>query len=126
MTKTMTKLKSRERGRRPKTPARRGAGPKARAVTLSEDALFRGDASFRRSYEAALFAQEAARLIRLMRESKGLNQTELADRLGVTQPRVSRLEKPGGGDGPSYSMLRRVAEVCGVAWSSPVPDLKES
>lgn len=107
---------------KPRKPA---SARRAKAVAVSEDELFRGDPSFRKSYRAALFAQEAARLVRQMREKKGLNQTELAELLGVSQPRISRLEKASGGDGPSYAMVRRVAEVCGVAWTAPVPEMEE-
>jgi DNA-binding XRE family transcriptional regulator len=98
-------------------PARRAG---ARAVSLEESGIFKDRPRLRQAYEGALFAQEAARLVRLMRESAGLNQRELAERLGVTQPRVARLEKVTGGDGPSYAMIRRVAIACGVNWAPPM------
>lgn len=117
----MTKTRPAETAKpRKAAPSRR-----AKAVAVSEDELFRDDPSFRKSYRAALFAQEAARFVREMRKRKGLKQSELAKLLGVTQPRISRLEKASDGDGPSYAMVRRVAEVCGVAWTAPIPDLEE-
>jgi transcriptional regulator with XRE-family HTH domain len=60
---------------------------------------------------------EAARFVRTLRERAGLTQRELAQRLGVSQPRVSAMEKAAGPEGPTYAMLKRVARACGAEWS---------
>ncbi len=101
-----------------KTTKRKSAA-RARAVSLEKSGIFDNRPRLRDAYEGAIFAQEAARLVRLMRESAGINQLELAERLGVSQPRVARLEKVTTGDGPSYAMIRRVAVACGVNWALP-------
>jgi transcriptional regulator with XRE-family HTH domain len=47
--------------------------------------------------------------IRNLRRSLGLNQTEMAERLGVTQASVSRWEKGSVPDGPRLSQLAELA-----------------
>jgi transcriptional regulator with XRE-family HTH domain len=62
-------------------------------------------------------AEEAATFIRQLRSNAGLTQHELARRLGISQPRVSAIERGIGSDGPTYGILRRIARACGVDWS---------
>jgi len=59
--------------------------------------------------------QEAARFVRQMRKHADITQTELADRLRVSQARISEIERGGSPEGISYMLLRRVARVCGFA-----------
>lgn len=61
-------------------------------------------------------ALEAGRLVREMRERAGLSQLELAEKLGISQPRVSALEAGRGRDGPSYALLKRIVAACGGTW----------
>jgi transcriptional regulator with XRE-family HTH domain len=61
-------------------------------------------------------ALEAASLIRRIRELVDISQAELARRLGVTQARMSIIEKGEGPNGPTYAMLKRVARACGVSF----------
>ncbi|HEY8696363.1 MAG TPA: helix-turn-helix transcriptional regulator [Rhizomicrobium sp.] len=65
--------------------------------------------------------QEAARFVRQMRKHANITQTELADRLSVSQARVSEIERGGSPEGISYMLLRRVARVCGFADWPPSP-----
>jgi DNA-binding XRE family transcriptional regulator len=96
-------------------------GRKARAVAVDMDKLMASRPRLREAYENALYEMEAARLIRNMRQEAGLNQAELAERLGVTQPRIARLERASPGRGASYAMVRRVAVVCDFDLPPPVP-----
>ena len=57
--------------------------------------------------------REAARYMRQMREHAGLSQTQLGSRLGVSQPRISELERGDSPEGMSYALLRRTARACG-------------
>ncbi len=104
-----------------KTGTARARDRKARAVAVDLDKLMASRPQLREAYETALYEMEGARLIRVMRQDAGLNQAELAARLGVTQPRVARLERAGPGRGPSYAMVRRVAVVCDFELPTPVP-----
>jgi transcriptional regulator with XRE-family HTH domain len=55
--------------------------------------------------------------IRHYRKLRGLTQVQLAERVGIEQPHLSRLEN--GDEGPPLSLFRRVA----VALDVPLPDL---
>lgn len=50
-----------------------------------------------------------------IRKSRGLNQTQLAELVGVSQPHISRIEK--GDQGPPLSLFIQVAEALGVSLS---------
>jgi predicted transcriptional regulator len=50
-------------------------------------------------------------LIREARRKAGLTQTELAERAGVTQPVIARLERGGGN--PTFETLERVLHAAG-------------
>lgn len=53
--------------------------------------------------------------IREMREDQGLNQSELAERVGTSQSTISQLEK--GKRNPSYRTLQNVADALAVSVS---------
>jgi ribosome-binding protein aMBF1 (putative translation factor) len=55
----------------------------------------------------------AAEFIRHSREVADLSQAELAEEIGITQARVSQLERAESPEGPSIAMLARVAKACG-------------
>ena len=63
-------------------------------------------------YRDATDAFELGIRIRCERKSRGLTQTELAERMGTTQPVVARLE--AGGVTPSLDTLRRAADALGL------------
>jgi transcriptional regulator with XRE-family HTH domain len=87
-------------------------------VEASLEDIFEGDAELESDLEAIREApREAAAFIKKLRSSARLTQGELATKLGITQPRVSAMERGLGPEGPTYLMLKRVAEACGAAWS---------
>ena len=51
---------------------------------------------------------KTGRFIALMRNEKGLTQKELADRTGINQADISKLEN--GTRNPSVNLLKRLAE----------------
>ncbi len=61
-----------------------------------------------RAYEEARAAYDVGRMVRDMREARGLSQRQLAERMGTTQSVVGRLES--GGSRPTLATLERVAE----------------
>lgn len=67
-------------------------------------------------WERANDVQAGAWMAYMFRERARLSQKELADRLGVTQARVSKIERGEGRDGVSFALLRKIARVCGVDW----------
>jgi ribosome-binding protein aMBF1 (putative translation factor) len=60
-----------------------------------------------RLYEEAELAHDLGQLVYDRRTSLGLSQTELAERRGMKQPQISRIE--GGGTVPTIPLLRRLA-----------------
>ena len=66
----------------------------------------------RPGYKEAKEAFELAECVRQARERVGLTQTELATRIGSTQPAVARLE--AGGSTPTFVTLRRIAVALGL------------
>lgn len=58
-------------------------------------------------------AEQVATLIRQTRESAGLSQTELGRKVGVSQARISQMERGDATFGPSIGLLVRVAQACG-------------
>jgi transcriptional regulator with XRE-family HTH domain len=89
-----------------------------------------GDAKYeqnREGLENAESVREAARFVREMREHAKFTQGHLARKLGVTQPRISEIERGNSPEGIGYALLRRVAKVCGFPdWPmSPVASLQK-
>ncbi|MFD1546647.1 helix-turn-helix domain-containing protein [Nonomuraea guangzhouensis] len=65
------------------------------------------DPEYARFYEEAEAEQRLGQLVYDRRVALGLSQTELAERAGMTQPQVSRLETGGGNI--TVASLRRLA-----------------
>ncbi|MBB5917709.1 ribosome-binding protein aMBF1 (putative translation factor) [Nocardia transvalensis] len=76
------------------------------------------------AYEAARIRFEVGTAVRERREHLGLTQAELADRAGLKQPAVARLE--GGGTMPTIPMLERIAEALEVRLSVEFHPLREA
>ena len=66
----------------------------------------------RQAYWAAMRAFHIGEEVRRLRTERGLSQRELAERMGVTQSVVARLE--AGGVEPRLSTLDRVAQALNV------------
>jgi ribosome-binding protein aMBF1 (putative translation factor) len=67
----------------------------------------RDSEAVRAGYEAANRAYELGQAVRARRLELGMSQTELAERAGMTQSAVSRLE--AGGAVPTIGVLERLA-----------------
>jgi DNA-binding Xre family transcriptional regulator len=88
------------------------------------------DPQFRERFEQTSAALEAADLVRLMRQNalsrsgvRGISQDELAARTGLSQPRISQIERGTGRDGISYAVLRKIAYACGIEWGDLLRDV---
>jgi ribosome-binding protein aMBF1 (putative translation factor) len=65
------------------------------------------DAEYDLLYEEAELAHDLGQMVYDRRTALGLSQTELAERCGMKQPQISRIE--GGGTVPTIPLLRRLA-----------------
>lgn len=65
-------------------------------------------------FEATSAALEAGSLVRLFRMKAGLSQAALAEKVQVSQARISQIENADGRDGPTYALLRRLAFACDI------------
>ena len=74
----------------------------------------RRSAVYRKTFARTLQQIDLALLVREMRESAGLTQAELANKVGTTQSVIARLEDAEY-SGHSLTMLERIAATCGVA-----------
>ncbi|WP_044558542.1 helix-turn-helix domain-containing protein [Azospirillum sp. B4] len=79
----------------------------------SADEIIGNDGDFATLVQEAEDVMAGARLIRHARQAAELSQTELANRLGVSQPRISDLESGRGTEGVTYALLLRVIRACG-------------
>jgi len=70
------------------------------------------DAAFRLEWESRRMAAEIGKLTRKMRKEAGLSQAQLAERMGVSQPFVARMET-NPDRVPTLDTVARVAEACG-------------
>ena len=71
------------------------------------------DPEMLRLMEEASDVMAGAQTIRSVRKAAGLSQTELADRLHVSQARVCEMEAGRGTAGVSYALLLRAVRACG-------------
>ena len=71
------------------------------------------DKEFRKEYEAIQPEMDVIRAIVDARTSQNLTQKELAERTGINQADISKLEN--GTRNPSVNLLKRLAEGMGMA-----------
>lgn len=71
------------------------------------------DEEFRKEYEAIQPEMDVIRAIVDARTSQNLTQKELAERTGINQADISKLEN--GTRNPSVNLLKRLAEGMGMA-----------
>ncbi len=72
----------------------------------------RDSEGLRRGYQDAKDAFHLGARVRAERQRLGLTQSELAEKMGTTQPTIARLEV--GGVTPSLNTLHRAAEALGL------------
>jgi transcriptional regulator with XRE-family HTH domain len=111
-------------GKKPKVRINNSqAAPKYREIDIEE--TLDASESMKKASDDYVNVLEAADLIAYWIKNapnndgtRGITQTELARRLGVTQARVSQLINAESARGPSYSLVRKVCAACGFAWPS--------
>jgi transcriptional regulator with XRE-family HTH domain len=79
-----------------------------------EELISKAPAAAREAYLERSAAFEAGDLVRAMRDKSGLTQKGLAEKIGTSQAHLSEIERGNGLQGPTFSMLRRIADACGM------------
>jgi transcriptional regulator with XRE-family HTH domain len=68
--------------------------------------------AFREGYAARDALIQLGTMLRQVRETSGMTQLELAERVGMTQPAVSRIESGFGPHGPEIDTVMRFVQGC--------------
>src|SRR5690242_13875552 len=79
------------------------------SIDLDIPAKLRADAAYRQSFFLAESSALIAKQLIALRKRRGLNQTELAQRVDTGQPAISRVERADYRNW-SFNTLRRLAE----------------
>lgn len=93
---------------------RAGSGTKGEALADLAEEIERERPDLARAHGLSSAAMRAGDLVRGMRKSARLTQSELAKRLGVSQARISEIEVGLGVQGPTWDLMERVAKACGM------------
>ena len=99
---------------------RKGSRPEAdlNLAELGADALLDEltlrDPSFAEGSAIYDLVSKVSSLLRQMRSSAELTQAELADKLGMSQGRISQIESGLPDHAPNLEMIARIAHACGV------------
>jgi transcriptional regulator with XRE-family HTH domain len=72
------------------------------------------DPSFKAGYEQQGQLVRFGRMMRAARESQGLTQAALAERVATSQSEISRLEKGEGVNGPTFERIVQLAHALGL------------
>ena len=72
---------------------------------------------FRLAFDERRFYLQIARLVSDLRARAGLSQAELAERAGVSQPLIARLEKGDSRRTPTFDTIFRLLKVLGYSMS---------
>ncbi len=95
--------------RKPRTHTEQHGRRKTSDALEILDAVTGDDTALREAIEEATVNAMVAQAIYDVRTEAGLTQSQLAERIGSTQPVISQLEDADY-DGHSLSMLRRIAD----------------
>lgn len=101
--------------RRPWRPAEAHSHGRGRSLASVVQQIEQRDPALVESFGLSSAAMRAGELVRQMRRHAGLSQVGLAERLGVSQARVSEIESGAGTHGPTWDVMERIAAVCGQA-----------
>ena len=79
---------------------------------------------FRLAYEERKFYLKVAKLVSELRAKSGMSQAEVADRAGVSQPLVARLEKGDHRRTPTFDTIHKILNAMGYTLSISVKPKK--
>jgi DNA-binding XRE family transcriptional regulator len=89
----------------------KAVGPLGSTVTEHIQHELDSDPAFRKEWERLQANEEVAWSVIRLRMKLGISQEELARRIGVSPPTISRLES--GRHSPNFATLRKIADAVG-------------
>jgi DNA-binding XRE family transcriptional regulator len=95
------------------TPAQVGSKGRGRPLADLVEKIERTNPNLASDRGLSSAAMRAGDLVRAMRKDAGLSQSQLAERLGVTQARISEIEAGIGSQGPTWDLMERISVACG-------------
>jgi ribosome-binding protein aMBF1 (putative translation factor) len=93
---------------RPQLIASVSSGGKGRPVVSILERLESRGAAKDASNELSSASMRAGAMVRTARKNRKLSQAELAQRIGVSQERISEVERGLGPQAPTYDLLERI------------------
>ena len=90
-----------------------------------EELIVNAPANVKEAYLERSAAFEAGDLVREMRERGRLTQKELARLVHTSQSHLSEIERGNGLQGPTFSVLRKIAAACNVTLKLEVAEKTE-
>ncbi|WP_035686569.1 helix-turn-helix transcriptional regulator [Bradyrhizobium sp. Cp5.3] len=110
----MVKLKvEKSQERRPRAVAEVSSKRGGRSLADLVERIERADANLAAEKKLSSAAMRAGEFVRAMRKDAGLSQSQLADKLGVSQARISEIESGVGIQGPTWDLMERISVACG-------------
>ena len=99
--------------RRSTTPAKVGSKGRGRPLADLVEKIEHTNPHLASDRGLSSAAMRAGDLVRAMRKDAGLSQSQLAERLEVTQARISEIEAGIGSQGPTWDLMERISVACG-------------
>ncbi len=87
--------------------------PRGRSSPFDFDRLIGDNSEVRRAADGAEILASVGELVRRVRTARGMTQSELARRTGLTQAHISELERGLGTNGPTVVTLTRIVSELG-------------
>ncbi|WP_082905942.1 MULTISPECIES: helix-turn-helix transcriptional regulator [Bradyrhizobium] len=110
----MVKLKvEKSQERRPRAVAEVSSKTGGRSLADLVERIERADANLGAEKKLSSAAMRAGEFVRAMRKDAGLSQSQLADKLCVSQARISEIESGVGIQGPTWDLMERISVACG-------------
>ncbi|RXG87330.1 helix-turn-helix transcriptional regulator [Bradyrhizobium zhanjiangense] len=110
----MVKLKvEKSRERRPQAVAEVSSNGRGRSLADLVEKIEHADPNLSAEKQLSSAAMRAGELVRAMRKDARLSQSQLAEKLGVSQARVSEIESGVGIQGPTWDLMERISVACG-------------
>ncbi|WP_092302498.1 helix-turn-helix transcriptional regulator [Bradyrhizobium sp. Ghvi] len=110
----MVKLKvKKSHERRPQAVAEVSSKGRGRPLADLVEKIEHADPGLATEKKLSSAAMRAGELVRAMRKHAGLSQFQLAEKLDVSQARVSEIESGVGIQGPTWDLMERISVACG-------------